>query len=57
VVSSSGFVTDPVSSTGDDKLDDVFGRDMAVIFLILSERRTDASQEAMDMLYELSMVG
>ena len=41
---------DPVSSAGEEKLEDVFGRDMVVILLILSERSTDASQEAMGML-------
>jgi hypothetical protein len=41
---------DPVSSTGDEIVEDVSGRDMAVILLILSERSTDASQEVIGML-------
>ena len=43
-------MTDPVSSTGVELLEEVFGRDMAVILLILSERSADASQEAIGML-------
>ena len=48
---------EPVSSTGDEILEAVFGRDMALNLLILSERSADASQEAIGMLYGLLMVG
>ena len=39
-----------LSSTGDDILEAVFGRDMAVNLAIRRERNADASQEAMGWL-------
>ena len=37
---------EPVSSTWDEMLEAVFGRDIVAILLILRERNTDASQGA-----------
>ena len=41
-LSSSKFVTELVSSTGDDMLDEVFGRDMALNSVVWSDCRLDA---------------
>jgi len=49
-------MAEPVSSAGDEALDEVLGRDMGVIFVISDERRPDAQQETMGSLYVVSMV-
>jgi len=49
-LSSSGLVTEPVSSTGDEMLEAVFGRDITANLAMWSERSADASQEEIRVL-------
>ena len=56
-MSSSGFVTEPVSSTGEEMLEEVFGLDMVVLWATGRERRADASRGTASLLYRMSIVG
>ena len=57
-LSSSGFVTEPASSTGEERLEAVFGRDMAGLAGgAASERRADVSSATMRGRGRTSRVG
>jgi hypothetical protein len=57
-LSSSGLVIDPVSSTGDEMLEAVFGRDMGRLRgAVARERSADASRGTTRVLWRMSRVG